>query len=324
MEGGGVSGGGSLEGKVAIVTGAGTGLGRAEACLLAAEGAKVVVNDLGVDVFGSGGDASSSEAVVEEIRAAGGTAVPHFGDVSNADDVDRLIATALEEFGRLDVLVNNAGIISPLRIIPDLPLEAFERMMAVHVRGSFATTIAATRHWRDEARRESAPVDASIVNTTSESVLSGSPWRVDYAAAKAAVIELTLGTAVGCGQFGVRANGIMPRAFGRMSEHRGAGNKVPQDPAKLAEETPDDVAPLVVALAGPGTRGITCQIFGVGGRRIDVMRRPEVAESLRAEDRWTPDEVVERLTDYFSTERPTYGIPFGPAAMDQLRELSGL
>lgn len=307
----------SLEGKVAIVTGAGTGLGLAHARHLAAAGACVVVNDLGVPVEGGQPDERPGRLVAEEIRAAGGKAVAHFGDISDWDDVGKMTALAIDTFGRLDILVNNAGIVTPTRILPDMEIEEYDRMLTVHLRGAFCTTIQATRYWRDEFRRTGNAVDRCIVNTSSVSFLSGAPWRTNYAVAKAGIATLTMGTAAGCGWFGVRANAICPSALGRMTDYAPA-----QSRGAMADKSPDDNAPLVVALAGPAGTGITGQLFKIDGQKISVIAAPQIAAEFRCSQKWTPEEVARQLGDHFATPRAGYAWPISQSWQELLRTLS--
>jgi 3-oxoacyl-[acyl-carrier protein] reductase len=308
----------SLEGKVAIVTGAGTGLGRAYARHLAAAGAGVVVNDLGVPVLGGPGDDKPGQVVAEEIRAAGGKAVAHYGDVADWDDVANMIATALDTFGRLDILVNNAGIMTPTAIIPDMEIADYDEMLRVHLRGAFCTTIQATRYWRDEYRREGMAVDRCIVNATSSSFLLGGAWRPNYAVAKAGVATLTMGTAAGCGWFGVRANGILPTAQGRMSAVTSQAAH-----EAMADKQPDDNAPLIVALAGPAGAGITGQLFNVVGTTIRVIAAPQISAVFYSDQKWTSDEVARQLKEHFSIPRQGYAWAFPGQMQDLITTLSG-
>jgi len=294
---------------VAIVTGAGRGIGRSEALALAAAGYAVVVNDLGGSLAGEGSSADVAESVVAEIAEAGGTAVAHVGDVSSPDDVEAMLDVALTSFGRVDCLVNNAGNLPPTRIVCDMSLDELDRALRVHVRGHFATTIALTRHWRNEARRTGEPVAASIVNTASEAYLFGSPWRPDYAASKAAIVSLTVGTALSCAPFGVRVNAICPRASTRMTEGMLSGDAPARDPRHTAD--------LVVALCG--TPSVNGQVFVVGPGVVQVLAGPAVVREFAPEDEDAEggaDRVASLLEGYFGTEGdvPAYGTPLGRTA----------
>jgi 3-oxoacyl-[acyl-carrier protein] reductase len=307
----------SLDGKVAIVTGAGTGLGRAYARHLAAAGASVVVNDLGVPVMGGPGDEKPGQAVAAEIQEAGGKAVAHYGDVGDWDDVSALIATAIDAFGRLDILVNNAGIMTPTAIMPDMQIEDYDRMLHVHLRGAFCTSIQATRYWRDEFNRSGVVVDRCIVNASSSSFLLGGGWRPNYAVAKAGVATLTMATAAGCGWFGVRANAILPTAQGRMSAVTSQ-----QAHEAMADKRPDDNAPLIVALAGPAGAGITGQLFNVVGPTIRVIAAPQISAVFYTSQQWTADEVAQQLSEHFATPRSGYAWTASAQMEDLLKRLS--
>ena len=264
-----------LDGKVAIVTGAGRGLGRAEAIELARHGANVVVNDYGASLDGQTVGDSAAEQVAAEIRDAGGTAVAHLGDVADWDQSQDLVKTAVGEFGRLDVLVNNAGIIRD-RMIFSMSEEDFDAVVRVHLKGHFCMLRHATAYWRDRSKEADGPVYARVINTTSEAALLGSPGQPNYAAAKSGIIGLTMSTAFGAGKYGVRANAIAPRARTRMTEGVfGAGEGDETDPL-----APEHVAPLVAVLASPASENITGQVFVVYGGVVGVMGGPPVRARL--------------------------------------------
>ena len=279
---------GSLEGRVAIVTGGGRGIGRAEARRLAAEGASVVVNDFGGTVVGEGEDSAPAELVVEEIRAEGGNAVADTGDVTEWETGRRLVALALDAFGRLDILVNNAGIARP-RMSFNMSEDDWDLVTKIHLTGSFTATRFAAEHWRDEAKRIGAPVDASVVFTTSVNGLRGVPGHVNYAAAKAGIAAMTTVLAAELAPYGVRCNAIAPLAMTRMTEEL---HETPifadQPPASVA---PEHVAALVVWLVSPRAVGISGQVVEVTGGRINVWEgwRPVARASIEGE--WT----LERL-----------------------------
>src|SRR5689334_25113552 len=192
----------AIAGRVAIVTGAGNGLGRAESLALARAGALLVLNDLPGDAV---------QAVAEEIAAAGGQAVVAAGDVAEWSTGEKLLATALEQYGQLDILVNNAGVLRD-RMIFTMPPDEWDLVIRVHLRGHFVTTRLATAYWRDRHKASGGPVYARIVNSTSEAFLLGAVGQPNYAAAKAGIAALTVATARGCARYGVRANAICPRA----------------------------------------------------------------------------------------------------------------
>jgi NAD(P)-dependent dehydrogenase (short-subunit alcohol dehydrogenase family) len=299
--------------KVAIVTGGGRGIGRAEAMHFSSAGYAVVVNDLGTEVDGQGRDNSVAEGVVDEIVRAGGRAVANCGDVASAEDAAELLDVALTAFGRVDCLVNNAGNLPTTRILPDMTLAELDVTMRVHVRGHFCTSIALTSHWREEAKRRGRPVRASIVNTASEAYLYGSPWRPDYAAAKAAIVALTVGTATTCSHFGVRVNAVLPRATTRMTESMRKGRP------HLA---PEQVAPVVVALCGDHADRINGQVLVAGPGIIGVTAGPRIGDQLTWADEPATRDVEAILGAYFEQDRPSYGMPLGDSAryLEELHE----
>ncbi|MCD0448206.1 SDR family NAD(P)-dependent oxidoreductase [Actinocorallia sp. API 0066] len=270
------SGGTRLDGRTAIVTGAARGLGRAEALALAAEGARLVLNDLPGDAL---------DAVADEIRAAGGEAVVHAGDVADWNTGEGLVKTALAAYGSLDVLVNNAGFTRD-RMLFNMTEEEFDAVVRVHLKGHFVTSRHAVAHWRSVAKAEGGPVYGRIVNTASEAFLLGSPGQPNYAAAKAGIAALTVSTAQAVGRIGVRANAICPRA--RTDMTAGVFGAAPQDgPDPLA---PEHVSPLVAYLASPAADGVNGQVLIVYGGRVAVMAPPTVAQVVTAPDGpWTPE-----------------------------------
>ena len=277
---------GSLDGKVAIVTGGGRGIGRSEAHRLAAEGASVVVNDFGGSLVGEGSDRGPAEAVAEEIRAAGGNAVADIGDVTEWETGRRLVAIALDRFGRLDILVNNAGIVRP-RMSFNMSEEDWDLVTKIHLTGSFTTTRFAAEHWRGEAKRTAASVEASVVFTTSINGLQGSPGHVNYAAAKAGIAAMTTVLAEELAPYGVRCNAIVPLAFTRMSAEL---HDTPMFAGDRREAlAPDHIAEVVVWLASPATKGITGRIVGITGERLDVWEGWHRTATASVVGSWTPE-----------------------------------
>ncbi len=231
----------TMAGRVAIVTGAGNGLGRAEALALAEAGALLVLNDLPGDAV---------QATAAEIEAAGGQAVVAAGDIAEWATGEQLLATALGKYGRLDILVNNAGVLRD-RMIFTMSEQEWDLVIRVHLRGHFVTTRLATAHWREAATRPAHPVYARIVNTSSEAFLLGSAGQPNYAAAKAGIAALTVTTARGCSRYGVRANAICPRARTAMGRADGPAAGRRADPL-----APEHVTPLVTYLARPAAERI--------------------------------------------------------------------
>ncbi|MWA03205.1 SDR family NAD(P)-dependent oxidoreductase [Actinomadura sp. LD22] len=276
---------GSLDGLVAVVTGAGRGIGREHALLLAAEGAAVVVNDLGGAADGTGAERSPAEQVADEIRAAGGRAVANADDVADSAGAARVAETALREFERLDVLVNNAGILRD-RVLVNLSDEDWDRVVRVNLRGTFLTTRAAAAHWRERSKA-GEQVRASVVNTSSESGVFGNPGQANYAAAKAAVASLTQVASKELARYGVRVNAILPQARTRLTE--GAfGDALAGREGEFDRWDPANVSPFVAYLAGPSTE-ITGEVFIVGGSRVQRVRpwERDPGWKLQTEGRWT-------------------------------------
>jgi 3-oxoacyl-[acyl-carrier protein] reductase len=295
---------------VAIVTGAGNGLGRAESLALARAGALVVLNDLPGDAV---------QAVAAEIAAAGGQAVVAAGDVAEWSTGERLLATALEAYGRLDILVNNAGVLRD-RMIFTMSEQEWDLVLRVHLRGHFVTTRLATAYWRDQRKAAAGPVYARIVNTSSEAFLLGSAGQPNYAAAKAGIAALTVTTARSCGRYGVRANAICPRARTAMTAAlMGAVPEGAVDPL-----APEHVAPLVVYLASPAAAGVNGEVFVVHGGVAAVMEPPRVratflaAEHGSANGMWTLESVRRALDPVFPAEGHPGGPPAGFACEDTL------
>lgn len=287
---------GMLDDRTVVVTGAGRGLGREHALLLAREGARVVVNDLGAGLHGEAGDDSPAHAVVEEIRVAGGEAVADGSDVATRAGAAALVARAVETWGRLDVVVNNAGILrdAPLARLGD---DDWDAVLGVHLRGHFLVTSAAVAHWRPRAKA-GEDVRGSIVNTVSASGTTHVlPGQAAYAAAKAGIAALTLVAAAELGRIGVRVNAISPGARTRMTESTpgeiGALMARPVAPGELDVFDPANAAPLVAHLAAAGST-VTGRVFAVQGGSVDELLpwsvRPDWG--LRSDENWTPGAVA--------------------------------
>ncbi|MFF5314031.1 3-oxoacyl-ACP reductase [Streptomyces massasporeus] len=294
-----------LQGLSAVVTGAGRGLGRAEALELARLGAAVVVNDYGQPGRDGSGEASAgpAEEVAAEIRASGGTALAHTGDVSDFAQARTLVESAVDAFGRLDILVNNAGILRD-RMVFSMAEEEWDSVLRVHLKGHFNTIRFAAAHWRERSKRAGEPVFGRIVNTSSEAFLAGSAGQPNYAAAKGGIVGLTTSTALALGRYGVTANAICPRARTRMTEDVFAGVEQPPSSGGLDPLAPEHVAPLVGYLASPAAAHVNGQLLVVHGGMVAVVERPRLAAKFDSkQDAFTYDELEAVLGPYYA-DRP--------------------
>jgi NAD(P)-dependent dehydrogenase (short-subunit alcohol dehydrogenase family) len=260
---------GICEGRVVIVTGAGRGLGRAHALELARQGAHVVVNDVGAELDGSGGSASPAQAVVDEIVAAGGAAVVNGDDVADWDGAQRLVGTALDTFGQLDAVVNNAGIVRD-RMFVSGGEDEWDAVVRVHLKGHFCASRWAASHWRDRAKAGDT-VDARIVNTSSGAGILGSVGQSAYSAAKGGIATLTLVQAAELGRYGITANALAPSARTRMTETVFAESMAaPDEPEAFDAMDPENVSPLVAWLVSAESAHVTGRLFEVEGGKIGV------------------------------------------------------
>jgi NAD(P)-dependent dehydrogenase (short-subunit alcohol dehydrogenase family) len=280
--------GGICEGRVAVVTGAGRGLGRAHALALAREGARVVVNDLGTELDGRGRSAGPAAEVVEAIRALGGEAVANGDDVADWEGAGRIVRAALDAFGRLDAVVNNAGFLRD-RMFANTAEEEWDAVIRVHLKGHFCVARHACAHWRDRAKA-GEPVDARIVNTSSGAGLQGSVAQAAYSAAKGAIATLTLVQAAELGRYGITANAIAPAARTRMTETTFA-EMMAQPASGFDAMAPENVSPLVVWLASADSRDVTGRVFEVAGGKIGVADGWRAGPEVDRGARWAPAEV---------------------------------
>jgi 3-oxoacyl-[acyl-carrier protein] reductase len=292
-----------LEGKVAIVTGAGVGLGRLHALQLASQGASVVVNDLGVSLAGEGRDESKGRAVVEEIEKLGGKAVPHFGDVADWNDAQSLIKTAVDAFGALDILVNNAGFLRDGTIFK-MSEDDFDSVVRVHLKGHFCPSKFACMHWREQSKAKGAPVYGRLINTSSEAFLYGSAGQPNYAAAKAGIVALTMNIAQVMLKYGVTANVVMPRARTRMTMEGPTAIFFKKPEEGFDTFGPEHVPPLFGYLASPSAERVSGYLFIVWGREVTVIGRPEPKHVFHTEEPWSVEGLNEQLSPYFEKLEP--------------------
>ncbi|HKH30570.1 MAG TPA: SDR family oxidoreductase [Gaiellaceae bacterium] len=300
----------SLEGKVAIVTGAGRGIGREHALALARAGASVVVNDLGGSLAGEGQDASPAQEVVNEIVATGGQAVANYGNVADFHEAETMIDRAVDRYGGLDILVLNAGILRD-RMLVNMTEEEWDAVIAVHLKGHFGPLHHAAAYWRERSKA-GEEVRGRVITTASPSGVFGNVGQVNYGTAKAGIAGLTLIAAQELERYGVTVNCLAPNARTRMTEEtfgelaRPEGGFDPLDPGNMA--------PVVVALAADEAQDITGQCFFVWGGVVNVLQPWQAGEALVSDERWDADELLSALRERF----PEGAKPIGMlAAMEQ-------
>src|SRR5438105_3217940 len=282
-----------LSGKVAIVTGAGRGIGREHALALARAGAKLVVNDLGASLAGEGADEGPAHDVVREIDALGGEAVANGENVADFAGAKRLIDAAIERFGRLDILVNNAGILRD-RMLVNMEEHEWDAVVEVHLKGHFAPTRHAAAHWRERSKGGDE-VRARIINTSSPSGVFGNVGQANYGAAKAGIVGFTLVAAQELQRYGVTVNALAPNARTRMTE--GAFGEMPAPEEGFDPFDPANNSPIVVALCADEAQDITGQVFFVYGGVVNMLRGWEAGELFAADERWDPDTLLQALRD---------------------------
>jgi NAD(P)-dependent dehydrogenase (short-subunit alcohol dehydrogenase family) len=294
---------GICEGRVVVVTGAGRGIGRAHALAFAAEGAHVVVNDIGTELDGTGGSSSPAEQVVAEIEAAGGRAVANGDDIATWAGAEHLVQHAVEVFGRLDVVVNNAGVVRD-RMFANVAEDELDVVLRVHLKGHIAVARFAAAYWRDRAKAGDA-VDARIINTSSGAGLMGSVGQAVYSAAKGGIAALTLVQAAELARYGVTANAIAPSARTRMTETVFADMMATPDSAEAFDAmAPENVSPLVVWLGSPESAGVTGRVFEVEGGKVSVSDGWQHGESVDKGARWAPAELGRVVTELLAKAPP--------------------
>ena len=281
-----------LDGKTAIVTGAGRGLGRAHALALAAAGARVVVNDLGSSLAGETEESSPAADVVAEIRALGGEAVADPENVADFEGARRLVQRALDTFGRLDILVNNAGILRD-RMLVNMDEAEWDSVIAVHLKGHFAPARHAAAYWRDQAK-SGVEMRGRVINTSSPSGVFGNVGQSNYGAAKAGIAAFTVIVAQELGRYGVTVNCIAPNARTRMTE---SAFELPADADDFDPLAAENNSSLVVALCADEAQGITGPVFHVFGGAVNMLQQWSAGEFFATDGRWDPDALVEALLE---------------------------
>jgi NAD(P)-dependent dehydrogenase (short-subunit alcohol dehydrogenase family) len=298
---------GICEGRVVIVTGAGRGIGAEHALEFARQGARVVVNDIGGALDGSGTDATPAQEIVDRITAAGGEAVASYDDVTDWDAADHLIRSAVDTFGRLDTLVNNAGAVRD-RMFVNMSADEWDTAIRINLRGHFCPARHAAAYWRDQTKAGAA-VDARIVNTSSGAGLMGSVGQANYGAAKAAIAALTLMQAAELARYGVTANAIAPSARTRMTEAVFA-EMMASVGSGFDAMAPANIAPLVVWLGSGGSAGVSGRVFEVEGGTLSVADGWQHGTPVDRGQRWAPEEIgtaVRELLKRAPAPAPVYG-----------------
>jgi NAD(P)-dependent dehydrogenase (short-subunit alcohol dehydrogenase family) len=286
----------SLEGKVAIVTGAGRGIGREHALALARAGARVVVNDLGGSLAGEGEDSRPAQQVAQEIVELGGEAVADDENVADFVGAEQMLQRALDTWGRLDILVNNAGILRD-RMLVNMTEAEWDAVIAVHLKGHFAPTRHAAAHWRERSKA-GEEVRGRVINTSSPSGVFGNVGQANYGAAKAGIAGFTLIAAQELGRYGVTVNCLAPNARTRMTEETFGELAKPEDGFDPLD--PGNMAPVVVALSADEAQDITGQVFFVWGGIVNLLRPWDAGELFTAEGRWDADELLAQLRERFT------------------------
>ncbi|MDY6964466.1 MAG: SDR family oxidoreductase [Halobacteriota archaeon] len=292
---------GLLDGKVAIVTGAGRGIGRGEALLLAQEGAKVVVNDLGGRWDGTGSDSTPAGEVVKEIKDAGGEAVANYSSVTDYNAAKEMVQQAVDEFGDLNILVNNAGILRD-RMIFNMSEDEFDIVVGVHLKGTFNTIRHAAEYWRAQSKA-GKKVYGRVINTTSDSGLTGNPGQGNYGAAKAGIASFTIITSKELKKYGVTVNAVCPAARTRMTiegtKFGGAMAEAKPKEGAFDPMDPGNIAPVVVYLASEAARRVNGEVIHVMGANVNRMIPWKSGKGISKKEKWTPQELIEKMPEIF-------------------------
>ncbi len=301
---------GLCDGRVVIVTGAGRGIGRGEALEFARQGAKVVVNDFDGDVRGGAASDSPAELVATEIRAAGGEATANHEDVSDWDGAGRMVAAAIERYGKLDTLVNNAGILRD-RMLVNMSVDEWDAVIRVHLRGTFCPLRHAAEYWRDQSKAANT-IDARVINTASASGLYGNVGQANYGAAKAGIASLTVIASQELERYGVKVNCIAPTGLTRMTEDRpfteNARKVREADPAAYVDIAPENVAPLVVWLGSNEAGSFTGRVFNIRGGHFSVAQPWDIGPTEERDGPWHTEEFGTLVPEFLAVARGNYDL----------------
>ncbi len=284
-----------LEGKVAIVTGAGRGIGREHALALAGSGAEVVVNDLGGSSAGEGSDTRPAQEVADEIKGSGGEAVANYDNVADFQGAENLVKQAIGEFGRLDILINNAGIIRD-RMIVNMSEEEWDAVINVHLKGHFSPTRHAAAYWREQSKAGNQ-INGRVINTSSPSGVFGNVGQTNYGAAKSGIAAFTIISAIELGRYGVTVNCLAPNARTRLTEQ--TFGDIPKPEGGFDSMDPANISPIIVALCSDDAQGITGQCFFVYGGVVNVLKPWQPDVLIKKDTRWEPDEFLAKLKESF-------------------------
>jgi NAD(P)-dependent dehydrogenase (short-subunit alcohol dehydrogenase family) len=293
---------GICDGRIVVITGAGGGIGRAHALAFAAEGARVVVNDLGGSRDGTGSSAGPAQAVVDEIVAEGGEGVANTDDISTWEGSKNLVQQAIDTFGDLDVVVNNAGILRD-RMIANMTEAEWDAVIKVHLKGTFGPVHHAAAYWRDRAKAGKAN-DARIINTSSPSGLFGNVGQSNYGAAKAGIAAFTVIASQELGRYGVTVNAIAPTASTRMTEDLAFVQAMRDPNSDFDPLLPENISPIVVWLGSAASAGVTGRVFSVMGGTISVVEGWVNGPTVSRNERWAPGELSEVIPDMVAKAAP--------------------
>ena len=295
---------GMLDGKVAVVTGAGQGLGRVEALELARHGASVVVNDLGTRADGTGASEEPAQSVVKEIEAAGGKAVAAFGDVADWDDAQRIVRSAVDSFGDLHILVNNAGF-SRDGMIVKMEEEQWDAVIRVHMKGHFCMIRHTMGYWREKSKAQGGePLYGRLISTASDAFLMGNVGQPNYAAAKAGITYLTMSAARECQRFGATANVVLPRARTRMTNTGPWAGIFAKPEEGFDTFAPEHIGPIVAWVASPHAQNVSGNLLQVWGKHVRVFERPQPALDFENDKEWSVDDLQKVLGPFFESKKP--------------------